>query len=633
MHALPKFLDHLSMMLKQTNSEANDSDYKMLASDYGIQRAQVSGYTLRQVNSEFTVLQEIVFKVLKNYGESLTVEECRTIDFCFQTAVLEAGMAFVETMKRERDCSEKQFDLLVKEAKEYAIFMVDSNGIISTWNEGAERMKQFTRQDVLGKSYEILYRDEDREDGRPQRNMKLALQDGRHEEQWWRRKKDGSLFWADAVMTPIYSAEGLLIGFSKIVRDLSLKKHTENQLRAAKESAEAASHLKTVFVANMSHEIRTPLGAILGFSEFLRDKNCSTENRLLAADGVDRNGKVLLRLIDDILDISKIEAGKLEVEASEIQPEALVSEVAALFEARTHDKGVALKLKISAGVPVTIKSDPIRLRQILSNIIGNAVKFTDKGEITIDIHSISLDQGKKGIEFVVTDSGMGMTSDERKALFNPFSQGDSTTTRRLGGTGLGLALSRRLAQNLGGDIDLLDSELLHGSSFRITIADMESDDVKNNENIPETVSGTNTAKKLYSNNISGVKILLVDDSIDNQMLLELFLEQWGVKHDVANNGEEAVEMALRNDYALILMDIQMPILDGNQATRKLRNADYTRPIIAVTAHAMVEEKAKAFDSGCDDYLIKPIDGSRLLYLLQKYIRISRATALKSTVRT
>jgi PAS domain S-box-containing protein len=618
MNALPKFLDHLGAMLKRTNSESNDFDYKLLVSDYGIQRAQINDYTLKQVSSEFTVLQEIVFNVLKEKGESLTVEECKTIDFCFQTAVTEAGSAFVETMKSARDFSETQLNLLVKEAKEYAIFMIGPTGIILTWNEGAERMKQFTSKDAIGRNYEIFYREEDKKEGRPLRNIKLSLQDGRHEEQWWRRKKDGTLFWADAVITPVYSPAGPLIGFSKIVRDLSLKKHTEDQLRAAKESAEAASGLKSVFVANMSHEIRTPLGAILGFSEFLKDPNCPAENRLLAADVIDRNGKVLLRLIDDILDISKIEAGKLEIELSEVSPRDLASEVIALFVERAQDKGLFLKLGNADGVVKAIQTDPVRLRQILSNIVGNAVKFTERGEITVNIHDISLGQGGRGIEFIVTDSGIGLTSEERKTLFMPFSQADNTTTRKMGGSGLGLALSRRLAENLGGNICILDDQDARGSSFRITIADMDFTYLNAHSDVAVAPAVEDPTQVVHSLNTADTKVLVVDDSLDNQMLIELYLDQWGFKHDVANNGAEAVKMALQDDYDLILMDIQMPILDGNQAMRQLRQAGYSRPIVAVTAHAMIEEKEKAFDSGCDDYLIKPIDGDRLYRVLKKY---------------
>jgi PAS domain S-box-containing protein len=507
-----------------------------------------------------------------------------------------------------------EFKMIVREAKEYAIFMISPEGTISTWNEGAQRMKQFTSEEAIGQNFRMLYRKEDQKDGRPERNILAALTDGRHEEQWWRQKKDGTLFWADAVMTPIYSSKGELIGLSKIVRDLSAVKRLQEDLHAASESAESASGLKTSFVANMSHEMRTPLTAILGFSELLKDPECPAQDRALAAEVIDRNGRALLALIEDILDLARIEAGNFEVKISKVPLDDLTREVIRRHEGRAREKGISIQFKMDKEVPECICSDPARLKQILTNILSNAVKFTERGEIALNIHATKTLEGRNGIDFIITDTGPGLNEDEKRGLFAPFAQADSTATRKFGGTGLGLALSRRFAQKLGGDVTLLDRPANLGCSFRITIADLDGSFPVEIESARLPTDSTETSR--VSQHCE--KVLVVDDAADNRILLRAILHRWGIECDLANDGAEGVEKALQNNYDLILMDIQMPILDGNQAVRKLRAGGYTRPIVAITAHAMNEERAKAFDSGVDDYLIKPVNLQRLQEILQTY---------------
>lgn len=522
-------------------------------------------------------------------------------------------------LPQTRDRSEALLNFLLREVKDNAIFEINPKGIILSWNFGAERMKQFTAAEAVGQNYAMLYRDVDRKNGRPQRNIVLAIQRGRHEEEWWRRKKDGTFFWANAVLTPIYSSSGELLSLSKIVIDLTAKKATENALRHANDAADSASRLKSVFIANLSHEIRTPLGAILGFSEVLKDTECSVQNRLVAAEVIDRSGKNLLRIIEDILDISKIDAGNLETEVSEIFLIKLLQEVVKFFEPKAHDKGLMLKIMTDADVPEIINSDPKRLRQILCNIIGNAVKFTDKGNITITVKKRSAGDEMTYIEFIVTDTGIGLSGDERKNLFMPFAQADRTLTRKFGGPGLGLALSRKLAETLGGDLSLSNADDSGGCSFKITIANMNAAYLEETVNTVSNSSIRNLPQ-VKKPCFAGTKVLVVDDSSDNRLLLNTLLSKWGIETDFSKNGLEAVEKASQSEYDLILMDIQMPIMDGNEATRILRRSAYTAPIVAVTAHTMNEEKAKAYDAGCDDYLVKPIHIPKLLEILEKYAR-------------
>lgn len=394
------------------------------------------------------------------------------------------------------------------------------------------------------------------------------------------------------------------------------------KMKAEKDAAESANSLKTTFLANMSHEIRTPLGAIIGFADLMRESTVAPAVAARYLEIISRSGKALTVLIDDILDLSKIEAGGMVVELIEMQLREMMDDIISLFSQRTAIKGLSLSVHYDENVPIFIKSDPARLRQILVNIIGNAVKFTQAGQVDVRF-SVEHDplRGDQ-IAIRVVDTGTGLSSEQQKRIFAPFTQGDASTTRKFGGTGLGLVLSRRLAQAMGGDVVLEYSKPGAGSIFCISIAVNDSTKSTSLTILPFPQSKTIIPQEAPV--LQGFNILFVDDSLDNQFLFESLFTTRGANVEIASNGREGVDKALVGNYDVIIMDIQMPILDGYQATKELRSLGFAKPIIALTAYAMNEEKERCLAVGCTAHLSKPINISVALETIMNVVSISRA---------
>ena len=392
------------------------------------------------------------------------------------------------------------------------------------------------------------------------------------------------------------------------------------------QAAEEANRAKSEFLANMSHEIRTPMTAILGFAEMLLGRLCESED-LEAARTIHRNGQHLLSVINDILDLSKIEAGKVQAERVPCSVVEVLSDVETLMRCTAEEKGLALTIDYDGPIPQRIETDPLRLRQILHNLVGNAVKFTHRGEIRI---TASLDTDRVGPQYLridVRDTGIGMAQEDLERIFDPFTQANSSTTREYGGSGLGLAICERLAGILGGEIRV-ESEPGVGSTFTVTVA------AGNLENVPLIHPSRVTVREEPVPNgdvrsapkLDG-RILLVEDGIDNQRLITLVLQKAGAAVSLARNGREALEAVFPNETAgepaepfdLILMDIQMPEMDGHEATRRLREKGFRGPIVAISAHAHKSEIQGILEAGCNEYLAKPIQRDELLRTVQRYL--------------
>jgi signal transduction histidine kinase/CheY-like chemotaxis protein len=381
-----------------------------------------------------------------------------------------------------------------------------------------------------------------------------------------------------------------------------IEKALELQLRDAKEEAERSNSAKSSFLANMSHEIRSPLGAIMGFSELLKTPDLLPSDLENYVRVIDRNAKHLLNIVDDILDLSKVEAGKMSIEHLDFSLTALLEDVKAIMTYRARDKGVEFRMK-STMLPERIISDPTRLRQILNNIVGNAIKFTEYGLVQL---SISLEENT--LRFSVSDTGPGIEPDRISKLFQPFEQADISTTRRFGGTGLGLVLTKRLAEVLGGTFKLDKSTLGLGSVFSASVV-IEVSKLQQKVAVPQVP----LPQKMIR--LDGLRVLVVEDSPDNQTLFTLMLGNAGASVDIAQDGYEGINLARTNDYDVVLMDVQMPRMDGHQATQALRALNYDVPIIALTAHAMIEERDRATESGFTGFLSKPISRVELLSTL------------------
>ena len=391
------------------------------------------------------------------------------------------------------------------------------------------------------------------------------------------------------------------------------------ELKSAQESNEA----KSQFLANMSHEIRTPMTAILGFADVL-SRNVKNPESVEAVRIIQRNGEHLLGLINDILDLSKIDAGKLQVVKLECAPWQIVSEVTSLMRVRSNAKGLKLEAKCDGPLPARIQIDPVRIRQILINLVSNAIKFTQTGTVQIVTRVYHDQRDEPVLQFDVSDTGIGMTEEQIPQIFQPFTQADSSTHRKFGGTGLGLSICKRLTDLLGGTISV-SSKPGKGTTFTISLPIEFLDRVEllenPNESTTEMILDNIPAKEddLTLNS----RVLLAEDCPDNQRLISLLLEKAGAEVTIAENGQVAFKLASEArsqgmPFDVILMDMQMPVQDGYATTQKLRAEGYPGPIIAFTANAMAGDQEKCIQAGCDDYMTKPIDRIRLVNMVEAF---------------
>lgn len=506
-------------------------------------------------------------------------------------------------------CAEEKLRSIINTIMD-AVISIDHKGIMETVNPAASQLFGYTAEELQGQNVGLLMSEFDHSEHEGTMGKVRELIG---------RRKDGGLF-------PLHLQIGEYLQdgkrkFTGIVHDITIRKEVEAQLRLTRDAAEEANRAKSSFLANMSHEIRTPLGVILGFTDLLQDPEASPAERAKFIATIKRNGKVLARIIDDVLDLSKVEAGKLEVERIEVSIPHLVSDVVDLLEHSAQEKGLTLEVKSEGGIPQNIISDPTRLRQILINVMGNAIKFTQHGFVRLTVKLLShSDEGDNQIAFVVKDSGRGIAPAHQSLLFQPFSQGDQATTRIFGGTGLGLVLSQRLARLLGGNVELTSSTEGQGSTFTITIAAGPLMGVNFISDFSLRNVDHHPARPVppHKDALSGVQVLLVEDMRDNQILIKRFLNHSGVLVETAADGFEGIDKALQGHHDVILMDMQMPRLDGYEAASLLRKKGFKKPIIALTAHAMKEERERSLKAGCNDHITKPISPKTLVEAIARY---------------
>jgi PAS domain S-box-containing protein len=412
--------------------------------------------------------------------------------------------------------------------------------------------------------------------------------------------------------------EGRLAVIQCNIRDITQRKQVEHELARAKEDAEAANRSKSEFLANMSHEIRTPMSAILGFADMLMHNNQEETGRVECIQIIQRNALHLLELINEILDLSKIEALQMKVELIACNIPELLSEIISLMRPRALEKGLGFAVAFEGPIPRCIQTDQMRLRQIIVNLLGNAIKFTNTGKIDLRISDEGAGSGTIVLRVSVIDSGIGMTAEQLARLFRPFTQGDTSITRKFGGTGLGLTISRRLAELLNGTI-AVTSETGIGSTFTLKIDGGPSAGVEILENLTEATLPIQTNGTVHHDIVLSGRILLVEDGRDNQRLLRMQLRDAGAVVFSAEDGKIAIDMAKTQPFDLILMDMQMPVMDGYAATAELRRRGVKTPIIALTAYAMAEDRAKCIAAGCDDYLSKPVNEETLLKTVNHHL--------------
>ncbi|HUR40022.1 MAG TPA: PAS domain S-box protein [Verrucomicrobiae bacterium] len=515
--------------------------------------------------------------------------------------------------------NEEGFRLMVESVTDCGIVQLDAQGIVRSWNSGAQRITGYSAEEIIGQSVGLFHEPSDIAAGAPQRALEQAALGGRHEEEGWVVRKDGSTFWSTSSCTAIHEPDGRLRGYAWLIRDLTEQRRVKQDLRNARDEALQASRAKSEFLANMSHEIRTPMNGVIGMIEVLQDTPL-TQTQRYAVETIRFSGQLLLTIINDILDFSKIEAGMLRLDDAEVDVRLVLQRALDLFEEPAADKGLALTHTVDPRVPNALRGDPGRLYQVLTNLLSNALKFTGKGGIDVQV-SLEYDSDKDAmLRFVVRDTGIGIAADAQRRLFQPFVQADGTTTRKYGGSGLGLAISRQLAEVMGGAIGVI-SATGHGSSFWFTIRLAKGVARRSEPPAPVPVAPMPPPVQVERRGRRVRRVLVAEDNLVNQRLTQYQLNNLGLAVDVVDNGRKAVDALRSKAYDLVLMDCQMPELDGYAATAEIRASpsDERRVwIIAMTAHAMGGDRERCLAAGMNDYLAKPVVKQALREALQRF---------------
>jgi osomolarity two-component system, sensor histidine kinase TcsA len=522
------------------------------------------------------------------------------------------------------------FRILVQAVKDYAIFLLDTRGNVMTWNTGAELNKGYKKEEIIGKHFSTFYGEEDIQSRKPERELEICLREGRVEDEGWRYRKDGSRFWANVVITAIYKND-VHVGFGKVTRNLTERKEAELRLTAAYEES---TKLKNDFLANISHEIRTPMHGVLSACSLLLDSRLTEEQRE-TANMIQESGQLLLRIINDILDYSKIAAGTFPIKNERLDIANVITSVVRRVQI-TVQPGVSLKLNLSPNLPKWAEGDPLRYRQIFENILSNAVKFTEKGYISVNVSMLGEDEASHTIQTEVWDTGHGVTEVDAQELFKPFTQLDTPYQKRRPGTGLGLSIAKSLVELLGGNIGYKPNPERQGSIFWFSFKLKKLSSLRQAETItapPRTSSelpqqqvqeGGDLATQLEQLlKISPTKrILAAEDNIINQKVLVGMLHGFGFKDiTVVSDGAQAVSsLSAANAFDLILMDISMPVMNGYEATLCIRHSSIRIPIIAMTAYALKGDMELCLEKGMDDYIPKPMDRQVLMKKLLKWLQ-------------
>ena len=423
---------------------------------------------------------------------------------------------------------------------------------------------------------------------------------------------DGNFRWLSFHNRGFFDENGCLTYLQGVGIDITQQKVARDKLEQAEKRANAANQAKSEFLANMSHEIRTPMNGIIGMSELgmMEVDPVKMKHQLKR---VNQSGRLLLGIINDILDFSKIEAGKLQLDPQPFVLTQFKDELLSLFGGLAKDKNLSFQINLQGEGAICLYGDNLRLHQILTNLIGNAIKFTAKGHVDLDIVVAPMDSQAVKVDFAIRDTGLGMSAEQVKNLFVAFTQADASITRKYGGTGLGLVISARLVEMMGGTPIEVESELAQGSVFKFGLLFSICDKTQKGK------LGTLTSVPAETIQLSGRVLLVEDNEINQEVAVEL-LKKIGVDYDLADNGLEAVEKVKNNTFDIILMDIQMPVMDGYQATAEIRNHHSKIPIIALTAAAMIEDRQRALASGMNDHLTKPINSDELLRILMRYLQ-------------
>ncbi|MCM2373419.1 PAS domain S-box protein [Aporhodopirellula aestuarii] len=527
-------------------------------------------------------------------------------------------IAAVQDISEERLAQEQIAKLsLVASKARHSVIIAGPDGRIQWVNDGFTNLTGYTPEEALGQMPSELLQGPDTDSEtttligeRLRAHQTVSVEILNYH-------KSGEAYWISLEIDPVFNEAGELCQYIATQADISERRLRATHLERATREAESANKAKSQFLANMSHEIRTPLNGILGFTEvLLRDRDRVTDEEMDEhLNTIRRSGKHLLTLINDVLDISKIEADQLKVEAVPYSPHQVLSDTVSVLRVVAREKGIGLDYRWDSTIPNTILTDPYRLKQLLLNLVGNAIKFTNQGAVVI-VARIEETGALSELVVEVRDTGIGIPQEKLDAVFDPFVQADDTVTRRFGGTGLGLAISRKIAEALGGSLTAR-SIVGQGSTFVVRVATGDLSNVGSYEPSAHLPGADVKTSSTAPCDLNGLTVLIVDDGDINRRLTRLLLERGGATVRLAENGQVAVDIASQTQFDVILMDMQMPVLDGYSATTKLRERGFKGPVIALTAHAMKGDREKCEAAGCTGYLSKPVDADQLYEVISE----------------
>jgi PAS domain S-box-containing protein len=522
---------------------------------------------------------------------------------------LRTNLDFITTLQKDVAAREKQYREVIESATDM-IYELDDMGTFVFTNPVMEKITGYLSSELRSKKYwEIiqpsavegvkLFYKKQREDQEGQTYLEVPI-----------LSKAGQLIWVGQNVKMTYEGKRVT-RVSVIAREITLKKQAEAALRDAKEKAEEATRAKSQFLSMISHEIRTPMNAVIGLTHLLLQDQ-PRPDQVDSLNLLKFSGENLLTIINDILDFNKIEAGKINLEHVDIDLQALLASTIQILRQRAEDKHIKLDFTYDVALPKVIKGDPVRINQIINNLVGNAIKFTENGSVQLIVSLAGKVKDDYKVRFTVKDTGIGIPADKIDTIFERFSQANEDTTRKFGGTGLGLPITRRLLQLMESDIRV-ESTLGLGSefTFELTLA-------RGQEQAAKTTNIDQHGFELLN-----IRILLVEDNRVNQVVVTNFLKRWGVEAAIANHGKEALQLITTKDYALVLMDLQMPEMDGYETSKRIRSMDdpyYSKvPIIALTASAMIDVKGKVIGAGMNDFISKPFQPYELYQKIATFV--------------
>jgi PAS domain S-box-containing protein len=497
--------------------------------------------------------------------------------------------------------TEEQFHMLVESVEDYAIYMLDPTGNIMTWNSGAQKMKQYTAEEIIGKNFACFYTAEDVAAEKPQRNLRRAAREGRLRDQGLRVRKDGSTFHAEVILRAIRDSAGEIRGFSKVTRDIT-EQVRSREIAAEKIAAEKASKAKDDFLAALSHELRTPLTPALAAATYLADNAAKLQPEFVEdVDIIKRNVQLQARLIDDLLDLTRVTRGKLELHFERVDAHALIPKTIDIAKADIEKKKLNVSVQLDAEEH-HVWADSVRIQQVFWNLINNAVKFTPPGG-KIDIRSSNDDYGR--FQLQITDNGIGIEAERQVSLFKPFEQADPSVSRQFGGLGLGLAISKHLVDLHRGAINVQSRGRSYGATFKVTL-----------DAVPNHVERSGVNSQAPQKPAKSLRILLVEDHGDTRQTLSRLLSHFGHQISIADNRQSALEIVQSQKFDVVLSDIGLPDGTGYEV---IAQAKRNQPIkaVAITGFGTNEDVRRGKEAGFDFHLVKPIDFHELRTVLDQ----------------